>query len=239
MTDPDPTRRHDQEEPDQDDVIAALADHAGQLPPAPVVVRGPNADRDRLTREAMATAGERGVFFIPDELGPFHRQEYEGTWTDDDAEPLEDAEARQAAARAGLDPLPLVAPGTVVDPVAVVGLVGDLIDNMSSVSPGAADFLVDVSWANALVSAVTGEDMDLLGEDDEDPPLRYPRTDIVDDQGRIVQVIDGREASDHGTDDGADLGPELGEGPDDGYPTYPCPKDSDGLHYPGCGCEHY
>lgn len=37
--------------------------------PAPVVVRGPEADRDRLVAEALPAAGHRGVLFVPDELG--------------------------------------------------------------------------------------------------------------------------------------------------------------------------
>lgn len=38
------------------------------VPDPPVVVRGPAADRDRLTAEALTGAGNRGVVFIPDEL---------------------------------------------------------------------------------------------------------------------------------------------------------------------------
>lgn len=118
-----------------------------------------------------------------DDGEPLSRQEFQ-------LEPLADAETRQAAARAGIDP-PQVA-----DPAGVVGLVGDLIDNMSSVSPGATDFLVDMTWAVDLIAAVTGE---RLGE---------PEHDYSDTRS------------------------------DGDYPSQPCPEDPDGLHFPGCGCDH-
>jgi hypothetical protein len=210
MTDPDPSRRHDQEEPDQNDVIAALADHAGQLPPAPVVVRGPNADRDRLTREAMADAGDRGVFFIPDELGLADDDVV--FIPDDDAEPLEDAEARQRAATAGRG-WDASDPGMWGTPPVHIGTLPLSLE----IRDGAGNVLAQ--W-------------------DVDP----------DANGEVVVEwsIDGGFRAHSDVDSLADADkfadpdePQFEVDPDTDYPDYPCPKDPDGLHFPGCGCEHY
>jgi hypothetical protein len=66
------------------------------------------------------------------------------------------------------------------DSFAVVGLVGDLVDNMSSCSPGQDMFYVDTRWALDLIEAVTGERSD----PDPDPlgfePPDYPCPDDPD-----------------------------------------------------------
>jgi hypothetical protein len=175
------------EEVDQDAIIAGLAEHAGTLPSVPVVVRGPAADRDRLIREAMPDARDRGVLYIPDELGIDPVQlsaSIEAMAAPDDMEPLADAEARWRAATVGLD------------------CAGPLFGGPSK-----------------------------FADPDE------PRFTIVDGTGKVIGTVDGMQQF----SEAANIDPpdELGEDPDDGYPDYPCPDDPDGLHHPGCGCEHY
>jgi hypothetical protein len=53
-----------------------------------------------------------------------------------------------------------------MDETRVTSLVHDLVDNMSSVSPGAEDFLVDTEWALALIDAALNSDPDPAEDDD-------------------------------------------------------------------------
>jgi hypothetical protein len=202
--DPTPQLPHDSEEVDQDDIIAALATHAGTLPTVPVVVRGPAAEQAERTREALADAGDRGVLYVPDELGidPVQLADDMAAIAEDmadddeDLEPLADAEARQRAATAGLDCGDMLFEAA----TAVTALTLELRDG---------DGNVVASW-DVQEDGLGGTTLELVYE----PGVGF--------RARA-----------------ADPGHELGEDPDDGYPDYPCPQDPDGLHYPGCGCEHY
>jgi len=53
---------------------------------------------------------------------------------------------------------------------------------------------------------------------------------VIDEHGREqnvdVPALLNREASETSDED-------------DEFPSYPCPEDPDGLHFIGCGCEHY
>lgn len=105
-------------------------------------------------------------------------------------------------------------PGLIASPWDVFALVGELVDDLSSVSPGDQDFLVGRAWAEALIAAVYG------GETSSDTES------LAAVLGVPPEVVPGPHQH------GLNLRYQYEQ-----WPSRPCPKDPDGLHFPGCGCE--
>ena len=170
-------------------------DYADTAPEAPLLVRGPDADRQRLVAEALPHAGGRGVLFIPDELA-------EDLRSDD----------RQAL-------LERLAKG--------VNIPQEVMDDVAGHN----------HWQRAELDSAMGAALeDVVVTEGPGPVHTCTQTDGTISECPGCQA-DGTAASLAGVA-AADTGPELGEDPEE-YPDYPCPRDPDGLHFPGCGCEHY